>query len=122
MNALLVIVVVDSAAARRFRLPGGLPGALLATLHMVIVKRVLPGTIIVHTSATSVKVARQALPDPHHRLPVLPLALLELGTIPMFVPLVLLLLVLKVMLLTRVLLPQLVVFLPVLLLLRPKKL
>ena len=48
-------------------------------------------------------------------IPVLLLALLELGTIPMFVPLVLLLLVLEVMLLTRVLLPQLVVFLPVLL-------
>ena len=118
MNVHQVIVAVDSVATRRDHLPG----ALLATLLlMVIVERVLLVTIVVHGSATSAEVARQALPDPHHRLPVLPLALLELGTIPMFVPLVLLFLVLKVMLLTRVFLPQLVVFLPVLQL-HPKRL
>ena len=68
MNALQVIVAVDSAATRRDRLLD----ALLATLLlMVIVERVLLVTIVVHGSATSVEVARQALLDPHHRLPVL---------------------------------------------------
>ena len=67
VNALQVIVAVDSAAIRRDRLLG----ALLATvLLMVIVKGVLLVTIVVHISATSAEVARQALPDPHQRLPV----------------------------------------------------
>ena len=67
MNALQVIVAVDSVATRRDHLPG----ALLATLLlMVIVERVLLVTIVVTGSAISVEVARQALPDPHHRPPV----------------------------------------------------
>ena len=68
MNALLVIVAVDSAATQKDRLPG----ALLATmLMMVIVERVKLVTIVVHGNATSAEVARQALPGPLHRLPVL---------------------------------------------------
>ena len=67
MNALQVFVAVDSAATRRDRLSG----ALLATLLlMVIVEHVLLVTTVVHISATSVEVARQALPDPHQYLPV----------------------------------------------------
>ena len=65
-----MIVVVDSVAIQRDRLPD----ALLATLLlMVIAEYVMLVTIVFHTSATSVKVARQALPDPHHR----PLVLLR---------------------------------------------
>ena len=63
-----IFVVADSAAIRKDHLLG----ALLASVPvMVIVERVLLVTIVVHISATSVKVARQALPDPHHRPPVL---------------------------------------------------
>ena len=58
---------MDSAATRRDRRLGAL---LVTLLLMVIVERVLLVTIVVHGSATSVEVARQALPDPHHRPPV----------------------------------------------------
>ena len=68
MNALQVIVAVDSAATQKDRLPGALLATMLLT---VIVERVLLVTIVVRISATSVEVARQALPDPHHRPPVL---------------------------------------------------
>ena len=56
MNALQVIVAVDSVATRRDHLPG----ALLATLLlMVIVESVLLVTILVTISANSAKVARR---------------------------------------------------------------
>ena len=61
-----VVAVAPTAVVQR----GDQQVALTVTLA-VIVTHAVQGTTRQITSATSAEVARQALPDPHHRPPVL---------------------------------------------------